>query len=290
MSRSLFVLISSIAAAGCLAQPPTSFETDSLIGNTKFASLTVVGALAYGNTSSAVAYTSSPTYRGFSFTGAVGDQVDVKVSSANGDAIGWLIDGSYHIVAQNDDTSDASTDSHLTATLASAGTFYVIFRELNLKSATLTVTLACAGGTCANTCTPGALRCSGLQPQTCSPSKTWQNTGSACPYVCSAGECTGVCVPGSTECASSTATGTCDATGEWVTSTCANGYTCANGACSCAPASCGSRECGSVVSACGTVANCGTCADGLICRNGSCVVLPGGCPCGGTAPHCEICQ
>jgi hypothetical protein len=47
-------------------------------------------------------------------------------------------------------------------------------------------------------CTAGTIQCNGLQPQTCGSSGAWQNSGLPCPYVCSGGGCSGMCVPGST--------------------------------------------------------------------------------------------
>ncbi len=48
-------------------------------------------------------------------------------------------------------------------------------------------------------CVNGALRCNGLQPQTCAHGQ-WENSGPPCPFVCGAGTCAGPCRPTSTQC------------------------------------------------------------------------------------------
>jgi hypothetical protein len=275
MTRTLALF--SLVILGCNA-PLVDVSQEALIGSSKFASTSVVGALIYGNTSDAVSYTNTPTYRAFSFTGAAGDQADVQIASGDGDAIGWLIDSSYHIVAHNDDASDDTTNAHLTATLSSAGTYYIVFRELNLNNASLTVTLSCAGGACNPVCTPGQVRCDGVQPEVCSPVGQWVAEGPACPFACSNGNCIGQCVPGSLECIGN-GIGTCDATGQWVVNQCPSGYTCQGDSCVCAPPSCGSFDCGVVSNACGTV-SCGTCDVDERCVSHHCVLNCGGkiCP------------
>jgi hypothetical protein len=90
-------------------------------------------------------------------------------------------------------------------------------------------------------CSAGALRCNGLQAQTCDPSGTWQDTGATCPYVCSAGACTGTCVPSSTQC-SGLQPQTCDGAGAWQNQGEACEFSCGGGACSgsCTP---GASQC-----------------------------------------------
>jgi hypothetical protein len=49
----------------------------------------------------------------------------------------------------------------------------------------------CSGGACTGVCSPGSLRCNGLQPQTCDTTGSWTNTGTACATACSGGVCEG---------------------------------------------------------------------------------------------------
>src|SRR5437879_5850244 len=77
--------------------------------------LKLVGSLDYGQTSDDVKYHNPPKYRAFKFGGAKDDKVAVSVHSANGDAVAYLVDNAYKVVAKNDD-SNGSSDSHITAT------------------------------------------------------------------------------------------------------------------------------------------------------------------------------
>jgi hypothetical protein len=112
----------------------------------------LIGSLDYGQTSSVVSYTSSPRFRAFKFAGQKGDKVDIKVHSTNsGDAVTWLVDNGYNVLASNDD-ADGSLDSHITATLPGNTnpdivTYMIIFRDYDLAKKKFTVTLA---GTPAN--------------------------------------------------------------------------------------------------------------------------------------------
>jgi hypothetical protein len=198
MSRTL-TLVALVTVAGCQTITPTGNSEAALIATTKFASLANVGTLAYGATSPAIAYTSSPVYREFTFAGGAGDAVDVRVSSANGDSIAWLVDGSGHIVAQNDDADDTTVDSHLTASLAGDGNYQIIFRELDLSPAGFQVTLACTAGRCgAPGCTPGTSQCAdGRTVEVCSATGVWVK------HLCAGfgAYCSdGACQPGCTRC------------------------------------------------------------------------------------------
>src|SRR5882757_6425552 len=79
--------------------------------------LKLVGSLSYGETSQPVKYTSSPKFRAFKLGGQKGDQVEIDVKSKSGDAVAWLVDNSYKVVATNDDAGPTTLDSHISATL-----------------------------------------------------------------------------------------------------------------------------------------------------------------------------
>src|SRR5687768_13090118 len=92
-------------------------------------------------------YTSAPRFRGFSFDGAQGDQVDIWVRSNYGDALAWLVDDRFAVQAKNDDASDATYDAHITHTLPQAGRYYILFRDYDLRSHWFKVSLdKLAGG------------------------------------------------------------------------------------------------------------------------------------------------
>ena len=107
----------------------------------------IVGSLSYGETSAAVSYKNPPKYRAFKFGGHKGDQVDIWVKSGNGgDSVAWLLDNSFKTVKMNDDATGTNLNSHITATLPGNTnpdiiTYYIVFREYSLRSATFTVSL-----------------------------------------------------------------------------------------------------------------------------------------------------
>ena len=106
--------------------------------------LKVLGTLGDGDAVRA-RYTATPRFRGYSFTAAAGDQVDVWVKSTTGDALAWVVDGTYKVVAKNDDASADTYDAHVVTTLPASGVaggrYYVIFRDYNLETRYFNVSL-----------------------------------------------------------------------------------------------------------------------------------------------------
>src|SRR4051794_10915620 len=70
-------------------------KNDSLSGQLK-----VAGSLSYGGSGS-VLYSSTPRYRGVTFTGKTGDKVDIWVSSSTGDSVAWLTDSAFTTLTYN---------------------------------------------------------------------------------------------------------------------------------------------------------------------------------------------
>jgi hypothetical protein len=109
----------------------------------------IVGSLDYGQSSSAVSYRNPPRFRAFKFAGDAGDHVIVDVRSTNGgDAVAWLLDDSFHVVAANDDAADGVYDSRIEVTLPehASRTHYVVFRDYSLKSRKFKVQLTGTSG------------------------------------------------------------------------------------------------------------------------------------------------
>jgi hypothetical protein len=108
----------------------------------------IVGSLDYGQTSATVTYKNPPRFRAFKFAGDPGDQVKVDVHSTNGgDAVTWVLDDRFNVVASNDDASDSTYDSHIDATLPGnknpdIRTYYIVFRDYDLKTKKFKVSLA----------------------------------------------------------------------------------------------------------------------------------------------------
>ena len=84
-----------------------------------------------------VAYRSPPNLRAYSVYLSAGQKLDVTVASASGDAYAFLFGPApaYALLTKDDD-SGGNRNSHFTYTATQAGTFYVAFRDYNLREAT----------------------------------------------------------------------------------------------------------------------------------------------------------
>ena len=137
-----------VAAAAC-TQPkaPVSDDFSGLDAKSDSFSyrMKIVGSLDYGQTSSTTKYTKTPRYRAFKFAGNEGDQVDVWVRSGDGgDAVTWVLDNGFHVLASNDDADDTTFDSHVSVALPAnaSATHYIVFRDYYTDTAHFTVDLA----------------------------------------------------------------------------------------------------------------------------------------------------
>jgi hypothetical protein len=129
-----------VVAAACSSTPaPNPSTDDGQLGT--ISGDEIVGTLTYGQTSAPVTYTSVPRYRAFSFDGANGDAVHIVVHSTDGLAMAWVQDNASQTVGYD---ATGSSDAVISATLASSGTYLIVFREAALQTATFTVSLALA--------------------------------------------------------------------------------------------------------------------------------------------------
>jgi hypothetical protein len=134
MKNVLLIAFLAGCAGGGKPEPQDSFDdldgkADAFSGKIK-----VAGNLAYNDAALRLKYSSTPLYRGVTFTAASGDAVEVWVRSTQGDPVTWILDANYKVVAKNDDASADVTDSHLAVTLRKSGTFYVVFRDYSYES------------------------------------------------------------------------------------------------------------------------------------------------------------
>ncbi|MCC6624608.1 MAG: hypothetical protein IT385_25390 [Deltaproteobacteria bacterium] len=110
--------------------------------------LKLLGTLEDGDTAR-VRYTKTPRFRGYDFVAAPGDEVDVWVRSSRGDALAWIVDGNFDVIAKNDDADDTTYDAHIIATLpesgADDGRYYLIFRDYNVETRYFDIELHLAG-------------------------------------------------------------------------------------------------------------------------------------------------
>jgi mono/diheme cytochrome c family protein len=104
----------------------------------------IIGNMQYGVTQDGVSYTGTPKYDALRFDGVTGDNVDVLVHSATGNAYAWLLDSEFGILAfSNSDPTGATTDARIQMVLPSTGSmkYFVAFRTSTTEPATFTVTL-----------------------------------------------------------------------------------------------------------------------------------------------------
>jgi hypothetical protein len=109
-------------------------------GDTFSSSTRIVGGLQYGQTGHAQ-YKKPPTHYAFKFAGEKGDRVDVSVASTNGDAVLWVTDSDFKVLAKNDDSGN-SVNARVTVTLPATSTYLIIFREYAGEPASFTVSLS----------------------------------------------------------------------------------------------------------------------------------------------------
>jgi hypothetical protein len=99
-----------------------------------------IAPLGYGATSKVVK--TRGDYGWFKIDGRAGDELEITVTSPNGDAVAFVLDENDDVVAVNDDANALTSDSRLVTTLPVSGTYYLAFREYSFAPASFTVTLA----------------------------------------------------------------------------------------------------------------------------------------------------
>jgi hypothetical protein len=113
-----------------------------------------VGRIASGDTRT-VSYDYPPAFRAFGFDAKAGDAITVTVSSLNGDAMAWITDSNYNVLAANDDASAQTLDSKVTYTIPKSSTkrtFRLVFRDYDLMAATFRVSLDVKSDSSSSTC------------------------------------------------------------------------------------------------------------------------------------------
>ncbi len=136
--------------SACSSKAPVTDDFSALAGMDEKSDsfsyrMKILGSLDYGQSSDPVKYTKSPRYRAYKFAGYEGDRVDVWVrSSDGGDAVAWVLDNGFHVLASNDDADSSTSDSHIVTTLPAddSATHYLVFRDYSLAAAHFTLDLA----------------------------------------------------------------------------------------------------------------------------------------------------
>ena len=201
----LLAVVASLEGGAAHARiPQLEAEGPSLPKKTQF-----LGFLNYGQTSAPVRYTRRPKYRAFSFRGNAGDWVELWVRSDDGDAVFWVTDDSYSVVAAADDEGEETNDAHLLFQLQTPGTFHIFFRDLDFASATFLVALTATPGAQAG-CPPGqrwddysrrcveeAMACGGFAGRRCPAGyHCVDDPRDSCDPRGSGRDCVGMCIAG----------------------------------------------------------------------------------------------
>lgn len=143
-SLGLSVVLASVI--GCSSAPAEKQveDTATVESELKLVGVNYLGTISSGQTRTGYYY-NPPRYRAFGFTAKGGDQITLDVKSYEGDAMGWLTDSTYNVLAANDDASSYTLDSKVTYKVP-AGTaskaYRIVFRDYDLLDATFTVKLA----------------------------------------------------------------------------------------------------------------------------------------------------
>src|SRR5262249_54073616 len=107
-------LVFLLAMIGCGGKQVPNDNFDDLAGvdlkSDVFSSrMKVVGSLRPGESSDSIRYSKSPRYRAVSLSGKGPATLSVVVRSTDdGDAVTWLLDSRFHILAKNDDADDTT--------------------------------------------------------------------------------------------------------------------------------------------------------------------------------------
>lgn len=215
----LVVAFASLAGCSTESSEKGSEDVSSTESELKLSGTRYLGKIMSGETRTGYYY-NPPRYRSFGFDAKGGDEITVDVKSAEGDAVGYITDSNYNVLAYNDDYG-ASLDSRMTYKVPAttgAKSYRIVFRDYDLLDATFTVKLAITSTqstTCAydgqtytpgqtfpstdgcNTCTCGTNGSVGCTKRACTcdpanePWRSYIGTPQQCMtirYTCSAGK------------------------------------------------------------------------------------------------------
>lgn len=182
MAYSRFVIVGAALAtfaamAGCGSTP----EKESLDAVTAESELKLSGARYLGQISSGQTKTANyeppPTYRSYGFNAKGGDDVTVDIKSDDGDAIGWITDSTYKVLAGNDDANKNTLDAKIKYRVPAGASrpLFIVFRDFDSLEASFKVTLGIVAKE---------------QPKTCSYNGKVYNSGASFDSTDGCNKCT----------------------------------------------------------------------------------------------------
>jgi hypothetical protein len=132
------------AMAGCSsAKDISALDVGSTESELRLSGTKYLGTISSGQTRSSH-YRATPIYRSYGFSAKGGDEITVDVKSEDGDAVVWLTDSRYKVLATNDDATESSFDAHVTYQIPdglAARSYRIVFREYWKDEANFDVTL-----------------------------------------------------------------------------------------------------------------------------------------------------
>jgi hypothetical protein len=139
----LVIALSSIVACSSSTEKEevdvAAVESELKLSGTRY-----LGRIQNGQTRSGY-YFNPPRYRSFGFEASGGDEITVDIASPMGDAMGWITDASYKVLAYNDDASYTTLDSKVVYKVPSAQprrSYRIVFRDYDLLDAHFSVSLS----------------------------------------------------------------------------------------------------------------------------------------------------
>jgi hypothetical protein len=139
-------LVAALAAlAGCSQDAPGDAETVES-GESALAQQRprLLGTITSGDVKTGIYYT-PPQPRAWAFHAKAGDTVTIDVSSNTGDAVAYLTDDRYNVIAYNDDFRNVSHNAQIVYTLEptiQATSFRIVFADYDALPAPFDVALA----------------------------------------------------------------------------------------------------------------------------------------------------
>jgi hypothetical protein len=132
------------AVTGCATETGEKEDVATSADDLKLTGIRYLGKIFNGETRT-TRYWSPPRYRSYGFDAKAGDEVTVEVKAVNGDAVAFIADTNYNVLAYNDDvTPGVVLDSKVTYKVPSgqaSQTYRIVFRDYSEESGTFTVTL-----------------------------------------------------------------------------------------------------------------------------------------------------
>ena len=153
--RHLVVSVSLLVGlAACTAAPSDDSASSSSEDELRaLLPAEVLGDIQYGQPVT-INYDGRSTYNAYRLDGRKDEAILATASSANGDAMLWILDSKYRNLAYNDNETTATKNSKASVKLPADGRYYIVVREKSYKPAAFNVFVLLLNGTRGNALTP----------------------------------------------------------------------------------------------------------------------------------------